>query len=521
MTATSEVLRLEQVDKAFPGVKALQGVSLQLWAGEVHALLGENGAGKSTLVKVMTGALPMDSGRMLLDGKLCHFASPAAAQRAGISTVYQEVNLLPNLSVAHNIFLGHEPQRWGIIDSRRMQQQSQLLLRDFGLNIDVNALLSSYSVAVQQLVAIARGVAMSAKVLVLDEPTASLDAEEVQILFQVLRRLKASGVAIVFITHFLDQVYQLSDRITVLRNGCKVGEYLTAALPRAQLIEAMLGKALQQLTHATPASTAQATAATPLLVAEKISVAGSITDISLSVAAGEAVGLAGLLGSGRTEVCRALFGVDALSQGQLSYGGKVLRFKQPADAIKQGIALCPEDRKTEGIIGPLSVRENIILALQARNGWWRVMSKTRQQQLAEHYIQALQIATPDADKAVAQLSGGNQQKVILARWLALSPGLLILDEPTRGIDIGAHAEIVQLIRSLCEQGMALLVASSELEELVSFASKIVVMRDQRKVAELGAGQLSPQHIMQAIVEGQAKVEGQAIPEKQAIAEGAA
>lgn len=499
MTTPTLVLELKQVCKHFPGVKALHNVDLRLFAGEVHALLGENGAGKSTLVKVMTGALAKSSGDIYFNSQRSNFASPAAAQQAGISTVYQEVNLLPNLSVAQNLFLGHEPRRFGLIQHKKMQQQAQQLLLRFKLNIDVTAPLAQYSVAVQQLIAIARGVAMSAKVLVLDEPTASLDSGEVQMLFDVLRQLRQQGVAIVFITHFLDQVYQISDRITVLRNGSKVGEYLTADLPRPRLIEAMLGKELQQLTNETAAGTATETE--PLLVLNNIAVKGSINGISLAVAKGQAVGLAGLLGSGRTEVCRAVYGVDALSDGSIQFAGKTLRLQQPADAIKAGIALCPEERKTEGIIGPLSIRENIILALQARRGWWRYLPVKQQQQLAAFYIDKLQIATPDADKPIEQLSGGNQQKVILARWLAINPQLLILDEPTRGIDIGAHAEILLLIKSLCQQGMSLLVTSSELEELVAFAGKVVVLRDRQKVTELSGDTMTAAHIMQAIAEG--------------------
>ncbi|MGP9800121.1 sugar ABC transporter ATP-binding protein [Rheinheimera sp. NSM] len=500
MTTPSLVLELRQVCKHFPGVKALQDVDFRLFAGEVHALLGENGAGKSTLVKVMTGALVKSSGEIYFNGQNCSFSNPAAAQQAGISTVYQEVNLLPNLSVAQNLFLGHEPSRFGLIQHKKMQQQAQQLLQRFSLNIDVSAALAQYSVAVQQLIAIARGVAMSAKVLVLDEPTASLDSGEVQMLFEVMRQLRQQGVAIVFITHFLDQVYQISDRITVLRNGSKVGEYLAADLPRSQLIEAMLGKELQQLTQQ-PATTSAAADVKSLLALNNIAVTGSINGISLTVAPGQAVGLAGLLGSGRTEVCRAVYGVDVLSQGEIQFAGKPLRLRQPADAIKAGIALCPEERKTEGIIGPLSIRENIMLALQARRGWWRYLAPKKQQQLAALYIDKLQIATPDAEKPIEQLSGGNQQKVILARWLAIDPQLLILDEPTRGIDIGAHAEILLLIKSLCQQGMSLLVTSSELEELVAFAGKVVVLRDRQKVAELSGDSMTAQHIMQAIAEG--------------------
>lgn len=499
----SVVLELKNISKTYPGVKALADVDLTLYQGEVHALLGENGAGKSTLVKVMTGAQSKDEGKgQILFNQLSHdFKTPAEAQVAGISTVYQEVNLLPNLTVAKNLFLGHEPRKYGLIDYKKMLIESEKLLTRFKLSIDVNAQLSSFSVAVQQLIAIARGVAMSAQVLVLDEPTASLDADEVQTLFAVMNQLKAQGVAIIFITHFLDQVYQISDRITVLRNGKQVGEFLTAELPRAKLIEAMLGKELQHLKGHQCDDEVPLNESEPLLQLNRVSASGSIQAMDLTVGKGQAVGLAGLLGSGRTEVCKAIFGLDSVTDGDILFAGNKLKLTQPADAINVSIALCPEDRKTDGIIGPLSIRENIALALQARLGWWRCISKAKQEALAQFYIEKLQIATPDADKPIEQLSGGNQQKVILARWLAIDPTLLILDEPTRGIDIGAHAEILTLIKTLCEEGMSLLVTSSELDELVAFANKVVVMRDRHKVTELSGLELTSQHVMQAIAEG--------------------
>lgn len=502
----SLILELKQISKHYPGVKALEDVSLRLFAGEVHALLGENGAGKSTLVKVMTGAQSKDMGDILFLGEPQHFNTPMDAQKAGISTVYQEVNLVPNLTVAQNLFLGYEPRRLGLIHFKKMYADARAVLTQFKLDIDVSAPLSDYSIAVQQLIAIARGVAMSAKVLVLDEPTASLDAKEVQVLFGILNQLKAKGVAIVFITHFLDQVYQISDRITVLRNGRFIGEYLTAELPQPKLIEAMLGRSLQEQLvdkqekeHTAIDNNRSAEAV--LLSLEAVSVKGSIQAMNLTVPKGQAVGLAGLLGSGRSEVCNAVFGLDLVDSGSIHLAGKKLKLSQPVDAISAGIALCPEDRKIDGIIGPLSIRENIILALQARIGWWSYLSKARQQEIAQFFIDKLQIATPDSDKPIEQLSGGNQQKVILARWLAIEPILLVLDEPTRGIDIGAHAEIVKLIRSLCDEGMSLLVASSELDELVAFSNKVVVLRDRYAVRELSGAELTSQHVMQAIAEG--------------------
>ena len=479
-------------------MRALDDVDLELRRGEVHALLGENGAGKSTLIKVLTGVYQKDGGKIFLDGVEISPRDPRDAQLHGISTVYQEVNLLPNLSVAHNIFIGREPTRFARVDWTSMKRQSRELLARFNLDIDVEQALSSYSVAVQQLVAIARGVDCSAKVLILDEPTASLDAQEVEHLFEILRLLKQDGVAIVFVTHFLDQVYDLSDRISVLRNGKKVGTFDTATLARPQLIEHMLGRSLQALEAEKKSAASSADSADDFFVVEDLCVDKSIGDISFSVQKGSATALAGLLGSGRTEVCKAIFGVDKLSKGKLKIDGVDTRSASPREAVRQGMGFCPEDRKTEGIVGPLSVRENIALALQAKRGWWKRLSRQEQNELAEHSIKLLKIACSDADKAVELLSGGNQQKVILARWLAVRPKLLILDEPTRGIDIGAHEEIIRLIRQLCEEGMALLVTSSELEELVVYSDKVIVLRDLRKVSELCGEQISEDNIMLCI-----------------------
>ncbi|MBB5211071.1 sugar ABC transporter ATP-binding protein [Microbulbifer hydrolyticus] len=495
------LLSLSKVEKHYPGVKALDGVDFQLREGEVHALLGENGAGKSTLVKVMTGALEGDGGSMTYLDKPLKLKSTAHAQTVGISTVYQEVNLLPNLTVAQNLYLGREPKKFGLIDWKRINRQSKEVLKRFDLDIDVTRPLSSFSVAIQQLIAIARGVDMSAKVLVLDEPTASLDADECEQLFGVMRELKAKGIGIVFITHFLDQVYAVCDRITVLRNGQLVGEFEAATLPRSALVGHMLGKELQAETKAQADGPRQQSAlAEPLLDLKQVAVRGSLHPTDLTVRRGEAVGLAGLLGAGRSEVCRAVFGVDKKTSGTLTFKNSEQHFRQPSEAIAEGLALCPEDRKTSGIVGPLSIRENIALAVQARRGWWRPISRAEQQALADKFIAELQIATPDAEKPIEQLSGGNQQKVILARWLATNPQLLVLDEPTRGVDIGAHAEILKLIKKLCSEGMSLLVTSSELDELVAFSDRVAVMRDRRKVAEIEGDDITEGNIMQAIAE---------------------
>ncbi len=491
----SEVLQLKNISKHFAGVHALAGVNFSLVEGEVHALLGENGAGKSTLIKVMTGAYSLDSGEIRLNAKKIQPGSPADAQAVGISPVYQEVNLLPNLSVAHNLYLGREPKRFGCIQWKKIHRDAANLLKRFKLDIDVTRSLASYSVAIQQLVAIARGVDCSAKVLILDEPTASLDSDEVALLFDILRELKASGMAIIFVTHFLDQVYALCDRITVLRNGKLVGTYACATLPRPQLVAHMLGKELQEI-ESQPAKTRDQNET--LLEVKNLQTREGLQHASFKASKGEALGLAGLLGSGRSELCEALFGLAQRRDGEIKFNGQALHLGKPAEAIKLHFALCPEDRKQEGIIAELSIRENIILALQARNGWWRAMTLQAQKKLANQYIQDLNIVCPHAEKALGELSGGNQQKVILARWLCTQPQLLILDEPTRGIDIGAHAEIIKLIRELCSQGLTLIVASSEIEELLAFSHKVLVMRDRRSHSVVEGEQLNEADLLRAI-----------------------
>ncbi len=493
------VLQLKNICKRFPGVIALENVDFEVVPGEIHALLGENGAGKSTLIKVMTGAYPMDGGTITLAGKPVSPRDPAHAQAIGISPVYQEVNLLPNLSVAHNLFLGREPSRFGFIQWREIYRRAEEVLEKYSLKIDVRRSLSSYSIAIQQLVAIARGVDSSAKLLILDEPTASLDATEVAVLFKILRELRSKGISVIFVTHFLDQVYAICDRITVLRNGTRVGTFEAETLPRAQLIAHMLGRELQEIESKKPCTPIKS-ADKPALQVDNLAARNGVRNVSFSVSEGEAIGLAGLLGSGRTEICQALFGLVEKTSGRTLIHNEEKVFNRPADAIKAGLALCPEDRKVEGIIGPLSIRENLVLALQARRGWWRPIPLAEQKQLAQTAISDLRIACPHAEKPIGELSGGNQQKVILARWLCTQPKILILDEPTRGIDIGAHAEIIKLIRKLCSQGLTLVVASSEIEELVAFVDKVLVMRDKVQVASLTGDDISEESIVAAIAE---------------------
>jgi monosaccharide-transporting ATPase len=485
------------VSKAFPGVQALDGVDFSVEPGETHALMGENGAGKSTLIKVMTGAVRADSGVILLDGRQIRPDSPGAARAAGIGTVYQEVNLVPTMSVTKNLALGRLPRRFGLVDWRRAAELARGRLKRLGLEIDLERPLGSYSVAIQQLVAIARALEDDARVLVLDEPTASLDAHETQRLFEILRDLKSRGLAIVFISHFIDQVYQIADRITVLRNGKRVGVGTTKEIPSLKLVSLMIGHELRQVEQRPP-SLGATPEASPILIAKGIGRRRIMEPVDIELRPGEVVGLAGLLGSGRTETAKLVFGALRPDSGQLRIGGQSVSAPSPGRSLRLGVTFCPEDRKSEGVFSELTVRENIMLALQSKRGWLRLLPRGEQERLAREMISALAIATSDAEKPVGQLSGGNQQKVILARSLVSGPRILILDEPTRGIDVGAHAEILTLIRGLCAQGLALLVASSELDELVAVSHRVVVLRDRRKVAEIYGADVTRGNIIETI-----------------------
>jgi simple sugar transport system ATP-binding protein len=496
MANAQPLLSVRGVSKAFLGVSALENVDFTLQAGEVHALLGENGAGKSTLIKIITGAYRRDEGEVLLEGTPIHPRDVVDAQKLGIGTVYQEVNLLTNLTVAENLFLGRQPKRFGLTDVREMNRRSRAILDTYGLDIDVTAPLANFSVAIQQVVAIARAVDISGKVLVLDEPTASLDAHEVEMLFAVVRQLRERGMGIIFISHFLDQVYEIADSITVLRNGRLIDTVPVAGLDRLKLVSMMLGRQLEaDIKRTIDPNRVQAE---PLVSLRGLGKRGNIDPLDLDIHQGEVVGIAGLLGSGRTETAQLVFGIERADSGTISVAGTPISMSSPRKAIAQGFAFCPEDRKTDGIVGDLSVRENIIFALQAQRGWTRPLSRSEQEALADRYITALDIRTSDREKPIKFLSGGNQQKVLLARWLATNPRFLILDEPTRGIDVGAHAEIIRLIIDLCERGMALLVISSELGELVGYSSRIIVLRDRKMVSELTGDEISTDHIMKAI-----------------------
>ena len=493
-------MTMRGICKYFPGVRALEKVDFTLRAGEVHALVGENGAGKSTLIKVLTGVYGKDAGEITMEGKAISPSSPLEAMKCGISTVYQEVNLCPNLTVAENIFIGREPKKAGRIDWKTTNRRAAELLATLNLNIDVTKTLDSYSVAVQQMIAIARAVDVDAKVLILDEPTSSLDEEETQRLFDVVRKLKAQGLGIVFVSHFLDQIYELCDQVTVLRNGELIGEYEVAALPRVELISKMIGKELgdiQSMGKNENFGTDEI-----LIEADGISAFGRIQDFDLQIHNGEVVGFAGMLGSGRTETAELLSGVAKPEKGTLRMSGKDVHFASPLDAMQHKIGFCPEDRKIQGIIGDLTVRENIIIGLQAKKGMWNHISMKEQEKIADQYIKLLQIKVSSPEQLIRNLSGGNQQKAIIARWLVTQPDLLILDEPTRGIDIGTKTEIQKMVIQLArEQHMSIIFISSEIDEMTRTCTRLVVLRDRRKVAELTGADINSDKVMSAIAGG--------------------
>jgi galactofuranose transport system ATP-binding protein len=493
------ILEMQGIEISFPGVKALSNVDFRLKAGEVHALLGENGAGKSTLIKCLTGVHRMDAGKIYYDGKEFKPTTPQAAIASGISTVYQEVNLCHNLTVAENIFVGRQPMANGQIKWKEINRRAAEIMQRFDVHIDVTRPLSYYSTAIQQIVSIARAVDIKAKILILDEPTSSLDENEVQRLFRVMNELKSTGIGIIFITHFLDQVFRISDRITVLRNGQLVGEFLAKGITKLDLVTRMIGKDMDLIYNLKrPDANPEGKV---MLEAEHIGIpGGTVGDISLSIREGELLGFAGLLGSGRTETAEMLFGVKRIQKGRLRIGGNPVKVKRPLDTINRKVAFCPEDRKKDGIIGDLTIRENIMLVLQAKRGFIKRMKRTEQVKLAEKYVKMLGIATPDIEKKVGDLSGGNQQKVILARWMATEPDILILDEPTRGIDVGAKAEIQRLMLELCGRKVSVLFISSELDEIIRCANRIVIMRDGQKAREVPGDTCSQEQILRIIAD---------------------
>jgi simple sugar transport system ATP-binding protein len=513
-SAPEPILATAGVSKTFPGVKALQAVDFRLFPGEVHTLMGQNGAGKSTLINVLTGVVAPDAGTIRLGGEVVAFASPQEAEAAGVRTLYQEVNLCPNLSVAENIFAGRQPRRFGAIDWPDIKRRAQAALARLDVSLDVTRSLDAYPIAVQQMVAIARALSVDARVLILDEPTSSLDDSEVAQLFKILRHLKQSGIAILFVTHFIEQTYAISDRITVMRNGEREGEYLARDLSADQLVSKMVGHErmsarLREAAHEAQAAQAAhgsdegvpvSQGAQPFMELRGVGRRGTLQPIDLQVQPGQILGLAGLLGSGRTETARLLFGADRADSGTILVGGKAVRLRSPRDAVRHGIGYCAEDRKKEGIVAELSIRENILLALQARRGWWRKISRQRARELADLWIERLGIKASDAEQPIGLLSGGNQQKALLARWLATDPQLLILDEPTRGIDVAAKFDIMDRLLALCANGLSILFISSEISEVLRVSHRVAVLRDRRKIAEV-AGKASTEDNIYRLIAG--------------------
>lgn len=494
---------MQKIRKVFSGVVALDDVDLTLQRGEVHSLVGENGAGKSTLIKAMTGAYQRDGGEIFLDGRAVNFRSPEDAQRAGVVAVYQEVNLLMFRTVAENIFLGREPRKFGFIDWARMNREAGELLKNLGLNINPKAELGTLNIALRQMVAIARGVSLGAKVLVLDEPTSSLTEKEVGILYEVINRLKAQGTAIVYISHRFDELYAVCDKVTILRDGKLVGTRDLQGLERIDLVCLMLGKQREELEK--KGATAfgaheEVSEAVPLLKTQNLSRGRRIKNVSLEARHREILGMAGLLGSGRTDVARAVFGADKTDGGKVFLDGKELNLSSPNDAINAGIAFLSEDRKAEGIVPEWSVRENMTLAALPALTSLGVVSRAKQTEIVDKYMRRLGIKASSGEQKIRELSGGNQQKVLLARWLCKNPKFLIMDEPTRGIDIGAKGEIQRLVNELANEGLGVLMISSELEELVEGSSRVVVMRDGELVAELHKSEISQDAIINAMAE---------------------
>ena len=494
------LLQMRHIDKVFPGVKALNGVDFTLRKGEIHALMGENGAGKSTLIKVLTGVYRMDGGEITVEGKNISIHSPQDAQNNGISTVYQEITLCPNLTVAENMFIGREDGAW--IKHKDYEKRADEILTRLNIPARSTQQLENCSLAVQQMVAIARAVDMKCKVLILDEPTSSLDDKEVNMLFTLMRDLKSQGVGIIFVTHFLEQVYEVSDRITVLRNGELVGEYLTEDLPQVELVARMIGKELDELMDLGETEEKEKKETEVFYEAENLSSTDALP-FNFAIKKGEVNGFTGLLGSGRSESVRAIFGADKVTGGDVKIKGQPVKITRPIDAMKNGIGYLAEDRKRDGIIAELSVRENIILALQVLNGMFKPISRSEAEAFEYEYIKVVNIKTASRETPVGSLSGGNQQKVILARWLLTHPDYLILDEPTRGIDVGTKLEIQKLVLKLAEDGVSVTFISSEVEEMLRTCSRLIVMRDRHIVGELKGADLNQAKVMKTIAGGEA------------------
>ncbi|MGH3394895.1 MAG: sugar ABC transporter ATP-binding protein [Streptosporangiaceae bacterium] len=487
------VLALRHAEKAFGAVQALADGTIELRGGEVHALLGENGAGKSTLVKILAGVYPLDSGTLLIDGHPAALPSPAAARDAGIAVIYQEPTLFPDLTVAENIFMGRQPLRAGRrIDARAMRATAASLFEELGVRMDPARICRGLSIADQQLVEIAKALSLSARVIVMDEPTAALSATEVSRLFEVVATLRAGGAAVLFISHRLEEVFEICQRVTVMRDGRHVLTSPLAGLTADDLIRAMVGRQMEERVAGERGAPGEL-----VLRVERLTREGVFTDISLDVRAGEIVALAGLVGSGRSEVARAVFGIDRYDAGRVVMRGRELRRASPTAAIAAGIGFVPEDRRQQGLVMDMSVQQNVALASLTRLRRGGLVRSAAERALAADWAVRLNLKYGRLTDPVSRLSGGNQQKVVLAKWLGRRPTLLIVDEPTRGIDIATKAEVHRLLVRLAQDGVAILMISSELPEVLQVGDRILVMREGRITAELGSGDASEEKIMAA------------------------
>ena len=508
MAVAEPFLSMQGINKSFGNIPALIGASLEVREGEVMALIGQNGAGKSTMIKVLNGFCRKDAGTITVNGAPWAATSPEMAQRGGISTIFQEINLIPFRSVTENIYLGREIKtRLGLLDLKAMQAGARKLLAEFDIDVDVRRPLGEFSTAIQQMVAIARAVSFDARLVIMDEPTSSLDETEVGVLFETIRRLKAKRVAVVFVSHKLDELYAVCDRVTVMRDGRTVAVSTMAEMSKLQLVATMLGRDLAEVRRAGATAFTEGTRAIgeELLSVSDLGVGRRVRDASLSVRRGEIVGLAGLLGAGRTETARAIFGADPHEKGSIRFQGKETDFSAPVDAIKAGIGFCSEDRKHEGIIPGMSVRENLTLALLPALSRAGIVDEGRQREIVLRFIKEIGIKCSSPEQKIRELSGGNQQKVLLARWLCMNPKLLILDEPTRGIDVGAKAEIQRLIRKLADDGLGVLMISSEIEEIVEGSDRVFVLRDGKMTAEFDGEAITEPAVMDAMAHAHGEV----------------
>lgn len=495
------ILEMKGISKSFSTVKVLHEVDFRIKKGEVHALMGENGAGKSTLIKILTGVYSKDGGTVIFDGREIMPANSLEAQKLGISPIYQEISLVSQLSVAENIYIGREIKKNGIIDWKTTNQKSEELLSSLGIQIDVTKPLSSYGTAIQQMVAIARSILIEAKLVIMDEATSSLDEDEVEVLFGIIRKLKEKGIAILFISHRLPEIFEITDSVTVLKDGFLVGEYETASLTKKDLVSKMIGRSAEDIVdvHRQKRQVQDEI----YLKATGIESGIKLRGLNLTIRRGEIVGLAGLLGAGRTELARVIFGIDKKDRGSIQIDGKEVEFKLPRQAIDYGLAFCSENRKVEGIIPHLSIAENISIANMKKVSRFGIIQRARQRAVAEEYVKKIRIKTTGIDQKICNLSGGNQQKVILARWLSMKPDFIILDEPTRGIDVGAKREIEELIRQIADQGISVLLISSEFEELIRNCDRVEVIRDGRNAGSLLAEEITENNIMNLIANGTA------------------